>query len=195
VRGQYRRFTIKDAEILNGDDFAMMKQVFLRRFTRLIKGREDPEVLKAFGQPDLVFVDGGLGQLNAALSVLEELGLTHIKVIGVAKGPDRDAGLERFFVPGLDPFMLDKKSPVLYYIQRLRDEAHRYAIGANRQMRQSSLKQNPLDDISGIGGRRKRALLQAFGSARSVSEATIDELMMVEGISRAMAEKIHDHFH
>jgi excinuclease ABC subunit C len=195
VRGQYRRFTIKDAEILNGDDFAMMKQVFLRRFTRLIKGREDPEVLKGFGQPDLVFVDGGLGQLNAALSVLEELGLNHIKVIGVAKGPDRDAGLERFFVPGLDPFMLDKKSPVLYYIQRLRDEAHRYAIGANRQMRQSSLKQNPLDDISGIGGRRKRALLQAFGSARSVSEASIEDLMKVEGISRAMAEKIHDHFH
>jgi len=195
VRGQYRRFTIKDADQLNGDDFAMMRQVFLRRFTRLIKGREDPEALKGFGQPDLVFVDGGLGQLTAARSVLEELGLAHIIVIGVAKGPDRDAGLERFFMPGRDPFMLDKKSPVLYYIQRLRDEAHRYAIGANRQMRQSSLKQNPLDEISGIGGRRKRALLQSFGSARSVSEATIDELIKVEGISLAMAEKIHGHFH
>lgn len=194
MRGQYRKFTIKDLDTVAGDDYAMMREVFRRRFTRLIKGRDDPEISKGFGRPDLVLVDGGQGQLEAVLGVMNDLGLSDVPIVGVAKGPDRDAGLERFFMPGRLPFMMEKKSPVLYYLQRLRDEAHRYAIGANRQKRAASLVQNLLDEISGIGARRKRALLSAFGSAREVGAATVEELMKVDGINAHTAQKIFDFF-
>ncbi len=142
-----------------------------------------------------MLVDGGQGQLDAVLKVMEELGTTDVPIVGVAKGPDRDAGLERFFMPGRLPFMMEPKSPVLYYLQRLRDEAHRYAIGANRQKRAAAITKNPLDEIDGIGARRKRALLQAFGSGREVGQVRVEDLMKVEGISEALAHKIYDFFH
>ena len=195
IKGQYRKFTIRDLDTVPGDDYAMMAEVFRRRFMRLVKAKDDPAAAEGFGRPDLVLVDGGQGQLDAVMTVLDDLGLDDLNVVGVAKGPDRDAGLERFFMPGRLPFMMEPKSPVLYYLQRLRDEAHRYAIGANRQKRQAAISQNPLDDIDGIGPRKKRALLAAFGSGREVSRATVDELMKIEGISGALAQKIYDHFH
>jgi len=195
IKGQYRKFTIRDLDTVPGDDYAMMAEVFRRRFMRLVKAKDDPAAAEGFGRPDLVLVDGGQGQLDAVLKVLDELGLDDLNIVGVAKGPDRDAGLERFFMPGRLPFMMEPKSPVLYYLQRLRDEAHRYAIGANRQKRQAAISKNPLDDIEGIGPRKKRALLAAFGSGREVSRATVDELMKIEGISGALAQKIYDHFH
>ena len=141
-----------------------------------------------------MLVDGGAGQLAAAREVIENLGLDDIVVAGVAKGPDRDAGLERFFIPGREPFMLDPKSPVLYYLQRLRDEAHRFAIGSHRVRRKMDMTKNPLDEIEGVGPGRKRALLHAFGSARGVSRAAVADLMTVEGISQPLAERIHAFF-
>ncbi|ESQ75107.1 excinuclease ABC subunit UvrC [Asticcacaulis sp. AC402] len=195
MKGQYRKFTIRDLDTKPGDDYAMMAEVFRRRFMRLIKEKDLPEGEKAFGKPDLVLVDGGQGQLDAVLGVMAELGMADVRIVGVAKGPDRDAGLERFFMPGRLPFMMEPKSPVLYYLQRLRDEAHRYAIGANRQKRDKAITQNPLDDIDGIGARRKRALLAAFGSGREVASARVEELQKVEGISAALAQKIYDFFH
>jgi excinuclease ABC subunit C len=195
MKGQYRKFTIRDLDTTPGDDYAMMAEVFRRRFSRLVKGKEDPAAMEGFGRPDLVLVDGGQGQLDAVLAVVADLGLDGLNIVGVAKGPDRDAGMERFFMPGRSPFMMEPKSPVLYYLQRLRDEAHRYAIGANRQKRNAAISQNPLDDIEGIGPRKKRALLAAFGSGREVSRATLDELQKVEGISGALAQKVYDHFH
>jgi len=195
LKGQYRKFTIRDQDTVPGDDYAMMAEVFRRRFTRLLKEADLPEADKGFSRPDLVLVDGGQGQLDAVLTVMKELDLTDIPIVGVAKGPDRDAGMERFFMPGRLPFMMEPKSPVLYFLQRLRDEAHRYAIGANRQKRDASLTRNPLDDVDGIGARRKRSLLQAFGSGRDVSQARVEDLMKVAGISEALAQKIYDHFH
>ncbi|EGF90941.1 excinuclease ABC, C subunit [Asticcacaulis biprosthecium C19] len=195
MKGQYRKFTIRDLDTKPGDDYAMMAEVFRRRFMRLIKEKDVPEGEKAFGKPDLVLVDGGQGQLDAVLGVMAELAMEDIRIVGVAKGPDRDAGLERFFMPGRLPFMMEPKSPVLYYLQRLRDEAHRYAIGANRHKRDKAISQNPLDDIDGIGARRKRALLAAFGSGREVASARVEELQKVEGISAALAQKIYDFFH
>ena len=146
-------------------------------------------------RPDLVLIDGGGGQLGAALEILTELGVDDIPVIGVAKGPDRDAGLERFFLPGQPPFMLEPKSPILYFLQRLRDEAHRYAIGSHRARRAADMRRNPLDEIDGIGPARKRALLHAFGSAAGVARASTDDLEKVEGVSRALAERIFAAFH
>lgn len=167
----------------------------MRRFLRLKNRAADASEEEGFGKPDLVLVDGGQGQLDAVLGVMDELGMTDIKIVGVAKGPNRDAGMERFFMPGRLPFMMEPKSPVLYYLQRLRDEAHRYAIGANRQKRAAAMTKNPLDEIDGIGARRKRALLQAFGSAREVGEARVEDLIKIEGINAAMAQKIYDYFH
>ncbi len=146
--------------------------------------------------PDLVLIDGGEGQLNAALEALEELGLKNkIRIAGIAKGVDRDAGRERFFIPGRAPFRLDEKSPVLYYLQRLRDEAHRFAIGAHRGKRSAGIAKNPLDEIGGIGPARKRALLDRFGSARGVSRAGLAELEGVEGVNKELAKRIYDFFH
>jgi excinuclease ABC subunit C len=190
-KAQYRKFNIKSTELTPGDDYAMMAEVLRRRFARLVKEEEagDPTV-----RPDLVLVDGGQGQLDAALTVLADLGLDDIAVIGVAKGPDRDAGLERFFLPGKPPFMLEPKSPVLYYLQRLRDEAHRFAIGVHRVRRAAAMVKNPLDEIEGVGPARKRALLHAFGSARGVSRAAVVDLAKVEGVSEALAERIYGYF-
>jgi len=190
-KAQYRKFNIKSTELTPGDDYAMMAEVLRRRFARLVKEEEagEPAV-----RPDLVLVDGGQGQLDAALGVLADLGLEEIPVIGVAKGPDRDAGLERFFLPGKPPFMLEPKSPVLYYLQRLRDEAHRFAIGVHRVRRAAAMIKNPLEEIEGVGAARKRALLHAFGSARGVSRAAVVDLAKVEGVSEALAERIYGYF-
>jgi excinuclease ABC subunit C len=189
IKNQYRKFNIKSSELTPGDDYAMMREVLTRRFQRL--AREDEA---ASPRPDLVLIDGGAGQLAVALEVLEELGLEDIPLVGVAKGPDRDAGLERFFIPGRAPFMLPGKSPVLYYLQRLRDEAHRFAIGTHRARRSAAMVKNPLDEIDGIGPARKKALLHAFGSARGVSRAGVDDLAKVDGVSRALAERIYGAF-
>jgi excinuclease ABC subunit C len=190
-KSQYRKFNIRDTELTPGDDYGMMKEVFRRRFARLVKEEESGD---SRARPDLVLVDGGAGQLAASLEIFEELGIDDIAIVGVAKGPDRDAGLERFFLPGKTPFMLEPKSPVLYYLQRLRDEAHRFAIGTHRVKRSAEMLKNPLDEIDGVGPGRKRALLHAFGSARGVSRASVDDLAKVDGVSDALAERIHAFF-
>src|SRR5271169_6151704 len=175
-----------------GDDYAMMREVLQRRFARALK--EDPE--RAQGSwPDLVLIDGGLGQLNIAQGVLDELGIADFAIVGIAKGPDRNAGRERFFMPGRPPFSLDPRDPVLYFLQRLRDEAHRFAIGTHRARRTKAIGRSPLDDIAGIGARRKRALLHHFGSARAVARAGLGELERVVGISQTVAKNVYDHFH
>lgn len=191
MKGQYRKFNIKSTELTPGDDYGMMKEVLRRRFARLVKEEEEGD---SDNRPDLVLVDGGKGQLDAALEIMADLGVDDIAVVGVAKGPDRDAGLERFFLPGQPPFMLEPKSPVLYYLQRLRDEAHRFAIGAHRTRRSMDLKKNPLDEIEGVGPGRKKALLHAFGSAKGVGRASVEDLIKVEGVSQALAERIHGFF-
>ena len=191
MKGQYRKFNIKSTELTPGDDYGMMKEVLKRRFARLVKEEEEGD---SSARPDLVLVDGGKGQLDAALEVMADLGVDDIAVVGVAKGPDRDAGLERFFMPDKTPFMLEPKSPVLYYLQRLRDEAHRFAIGAHRTRRSMDLKKNPLDEIEGVGPGRKKALLHAFGSAKGVSRAGVEDLMKVDGVSQPLAERIHAFF-
>jgi excinuclease ABC subunit C len=175
-----------------GDDYAMMREMLTRRLQRLLD--EDPE-RKTTAWPDLLLIDGGLGQLHSVQSVLDELGLTDIAVVGIAKGVDRDAGREKFFLPGREAFTLPPNDPVLYYLQRLRDEAHRFVIGAHRQKRTNAISATPLDDVPGIGAVRKRALLHHFGSARAVAQAGIDDLRKVTGISAAMAQKIYGHFH
>ncbi len=190
-KSQYRKFNIKDSELTPGDDYGMMREVLRRRFSRLAKEEDAGDNPP---RPDLVLVDGGAGQLDAALQVMADLGVDDIAVVGVAKGPDRDAGLERFFAPLKAPFMLEPKSPVLYYLQRLRDEAHRFAIGAHRTRRAGEMRRNPLDEIDGVGPARKKALLHAFGSARGVSRASVGDLEKVEGVSEPLARRIHDHF-
>ena len=190
-KNQYRKFNIKSTELTPGDDYGMMNEVLRRRFARLAKEEEAGENPP---RPDLILVDGGAGQLSAALEVMADLGVDDIAVVGVAKGPDRDAGLERFFMPGKTPFMLEPKSPVLYYLQRLRDEAHRFAIGTHRTKRAMEMRRNPLDEIEGVGPGRKKQLLHAFGSARGVSRASVDDLEKVEGVSAALAQRIHDFF-
>ena len=190
-KNQYRKFNIKSTELTPGDDYGMMKEVLRRRFDRLAREEEGGQ---APARPDLVLVDGGAGQLEAALEVMADLGVDDVAVVGIAKGPDRDAGLERFFLPGKPPFMLEPKSPVLYYLQRLRDEAHRFAIGAHRTRRAGEMRRNPLDEIEGVGPGRKRALLHAFGSARGVSRASLGDLAKVDGVSASLARRIHDHF-
>ena len=190
-KNQYRKFNIRSQDLVPGDDFGMMKEVLGRRFARLVK---DEEAGENPPRPDLVLIDGGQGQLSVVQEVMRELGVDDIPVVGIAKGPDRDAGLERFIVPGKPPFMLEKKSPVLYYLQRLRDEAHRFAIGSHRTRRSMDIKKSPLDEIEGIGPRRKKALLHAFGSARGVGRASVADLAKVEGVNEAMAQRIFDFF-
>ncbi|PZF78429.1 excinuclease ABC subunit C [Aestuariivirga litoralis] len=198
IKSQYRKFNIRSDEI-GSDDFAMMREVLTRRFSRLLKeqgeerGEEQAKDVQAW--PDLVLIDGGQGQLSAAKAVLDELGLSDLPVAGVAKGPDRDAGREHFYLPGRASFMLEARDPVLYYIQRLRDEAHRFAIGSHRARRSKAIGVNPLDEVPGIGPLRKKALLQAFGSAKAVSRASVTDLAAVEGVSHALAQAIYDHFH
>jgi excinuclease ABC subunit C len=161
------------------------------------KARDGDEPDAKFGRwPDLVLIDGGEGQLHAAQEALREVGLHgRIALVAIAKGPDRDAGRERFFMLGRPSFRVDEKSPVLYYLQRLRDEAHRFAIGAHRQKRKADIARNPLDEIEGVGPARKRALLDRFGSARGVAQAALADLRQVEGVSESLAQRIYGHFH
>jgi excinuclease ABC subunit C len=192
MKGAYRKFNIRTADLAPGDDYGAMREVLTRRFARAQK--EDPS--RELGQwPDLVLLDGGQGQLNAGLAVLTELGIDDVAVAAIAKGPDRNAGREQFFVPDGAPFMLPPNHPVLYFLQRLRDEAHRFAISAHRAKRARAIGQSLLDEVAGIGAARKKALLRHFGAARDVAAAGIADLQAVEGISAAMAKKIYDHFH
>ena len=179
-------------EAAGGDDYAMMREVLMRRFARAVK--EDPERDRGTW-PDLILIDGGQGQLNIGRGVLEELGIADVAMVGIAKGPDRNAGREHFFVPGRAPFSLDPRDPVLYFLQRLRDEAHRFAIATHRAKRTKALGRSPLDEIDGVGARRKQALLHHFGSARAVARAGLGDLERVSGISKTVAKKIYDHFH
>jgi excinuclease ABC subunit C len=181
-----------EGSLVPGDDYGMMREVLRRRFARALK--EDPDRERG-GWPDLVLIDGGAGQLSSALAVFAELGITDVAVAAIAKGPDRNAGRERFFVPGRAPFSLEPRDPVLYFLQRLRDEAHRFAIGTHRAKRSKAIGQSLLDDVPGIGARRKKALLLHFGSARMVSRAGLAELERVQGISKGVAKKIYEHFH
>lgn len=192
-KGQYRKFTLKDAQLEPGDDYGMMREVMRRRFTRALKDREAG---KTDTWPDLVLIDGGLGQLSSVTEALAELGLSpkDVPLVSIAKGVERNAGREQFFQPGRAPFRLPETAPVLYYLQRLRDEAHRWAIGAHRARRAADLRKNPLDEIEGIGPTRKKALLQYFGSARGVSKAKLADLQAVKGVSAALAERIFGHF-
>jgi excinuclease ABC subunit C len=191
-KNAYRKFNIKRPETAPGDDFAMMREVLGRRFARLEK--EDPD--RSRGEwPDLLLIDGGKGQLSAVLETLECAGIHDVPVVGVSKGPDRNAGRETLHLPNGRDFQLPPNSPVLFYIQRLRDEAHRFAIGAHRQKRAKSMTASPLDEVPGIGPSRKRALLMHFGTAKAVRGAGLDDLEKAPGISKAMARGIYDYFH
>nr|WP_245978436.1 excinuclease ABC subunit UvrC [Stella humosa] len=199
VKGAYRKFTIRDPKAA-GDDFAMMREVFTRRFVRALEERaaeaeagEGTERNSAW--PDLVLIDGGAGQLSAAQAVLADLGVGDVPLVAIAKGPDRDAGRERFFTADRPPISLEQRDPVLYFLQRLRDEAHRFAIGTHRAKRTKALGQSPLDEVPGIGPRRKRALLHHFGSARAVARAGLADLESVPGINKAVARLVYDFFH
>ena len=190
-KSQYRKFNIRGQDLTPGDDYGMMREVMRRRFGRLVKDEDAGETVV---RPDLLLIDGGAGQLAEVQAVLADLGLDDILAVGVAKGPDRDAGKEHFFMPGKPPFMLPLKSPALYYIQRLRDEAHRFANGAHATRRSMDIKKNPLDEIEGVGPGRKKALLHAFGSAKGVGRAAVVDLVKVDGISQSLAERIHAFF-
>ena len=198
-KAQYRKFNIKTEELTPGDDYAMMREVLSRRFARMVKEEVDasdpgPDTGK-WKRPDLVLIDGGPGQLSIACQVFADLGVEDVALVGISKGPDRDAGREHFYMPGKEPFRLDLKSPVLYYLQRLRDEAHRFVIGGHRKKRSAAIGANPLDEIAGVGAGRKRALLQHFGSARAVAGASLADLSAVGGVSATLARKIFDFFH
>ncbi|WP_316860286.1 excinuclease ABC subunit UvrC [uncultured Cohaesibacter sp.] len=207
MKNQYRKFNIKSDDITPGDDYGMMREVLERRFSRLLKENgprpEKPENEKSEDNghtddpawPDLLLIDGGRGQLNAVSEILANLGVHDLPIVGVAKGPDRDAGREHFFLPEKDSFMLPLRDPVLYFIQRLRDEAHRFAIGTHRAKRSKQISQTGLEDIPGIGPARKRALLHHFGTAKAVRNAALSDLLAVEGISEQMAKTIHAYFH
>ena len=192
LKNQYRKFNIKQEDLTPGDDYGMMTEVLTRRFSRLLKEDEDRE-----GQqwPDLVLIDGGTGHLHTAQQVFADLGVSDVGLAAIAKGPHRNAGRETLHVPGKAAFSLEPNDPVLYFLQRLRDEAHRYAIGSHRAKRSQKIGRSTLDEISGIGTKRKRALLHHFGSARSVEQAGLADLEAVEGISNGVAKAIYDHFH
>ncbi|QXX75153.1 excinuclease ABC subunit UvrC [Methylovirgula sp. HY1] len=210
MKAHYRTFNIKGEDLTPGDDFGMMREVLRRRFTRLMKeedrksalaqdmppeaaASEDPD---AFPQrPDLILIDGGQGQFDAASTVLTDLGVEDVAIAGIAKGPDRNAGRETFFVAGKEPFRLAPRDPALYFVQRLRDEAHRFAIGTHRARRKKDFTKSPLDEIAGIGPARKRALLHAFGTAKAIARAALGDLEKVPGINAAMAKLVYDFFH
>jgi excinuclease ABC subunit C len=203
LKSQYRKFNIRSEDLTPGDDFGMMREVMTRRFSRLIKevGKPDRSLPPAEDDaipawPDVILIDGGQGQMTAVRAILAELDITDcVTAIGVAKGVDREAGRERFFQEGKPSFTLPPRDPVLYFIQRLRDEAHRFAIGSHRARRKKEMVKNPLDEVAGIGPTRKRALLQHFGTAKAVSRAGIPDLLSVAGISETVAKQIYAHFH
>jgi excinuclease ABC subunit C len=195
-KSEYRKFNIKSEELSPGDDIGMMREVLTRRFGRLVRessaeGGDD----KWSKWPDLVLIDGGPAQVNAAASALAEVGIDDVLIVGVAKSIEREAGREHFIVPGKPPFRLDAKSPILYYLQRLRDEAHRFAIGTHRKKRSKAIGASPLEEIAGVGASRKKALLAHFGSAKGVSSASLADLEAVDGVSSALAKRIFDFFH
>jgi excinuclease ABC subunit C len=186
IKSDYRRFNIHD--IQPGDDYAAMEQALTRRYTRLVKGE---------GRlPNLLFIDGGKGQIGAAKRVLEELQVTDVLIIGIAKGPERKPGLETLYVSGRTrPISLAPDSPALHLIQQIRDEAHRFAITGHRQRRARSRKTSPLEQIAGIGPKRRQLLLKQLGGLREVARAGVDDLLTVKGINRALAQQIYDAFH
>lgn len=190
----YRKFSIKDQPLnapQGGDDYAMMREVMLRRFARLKANEEDV----GWQKPELILIDGGKGQLNAVAQILEQLEIEGVTLVGIAKGPDRNAGEEKFFMLNEDSFSLPKNDPRLYFLQRLRDESHRFAIGTHRAGREKNLKKSILDEIPSIGSYRKRALLQHFGSAQAVKNASLVDLLNVKGINKEIAKKIYNYFH
>ena len=192
MKSQYRKFNIKGDDLTPGDDFGMMKEVLTRRFKRLLK--EDPERGKGLW-PDLLLIDGGAGQVSAVASIMRGMGVHDIAMVGVAKGVDRDHGKEEFHRVGRRVMALRRNDPVLYFVQRLRDEAHRFAIGTHRAKRAKAVGATPLDEVPGVGAARKRALLAHFGSAKAVSRAALADLRAVEGVSEALAQKVYDFFH
>ncbi len=192
MKNQYRKFNIKGEELTPGDDFGMMKEVLTRRFKRLLK--EDPDRSEGHW-PDLLLIDGGAGQVSAVREIMRSHGVEDIPMVGVAKGLDRDAGKEEFHRTGERPMALRHNDPVLYFIQRLRDEAHRFAIGTHRAKRAKAVGATPLDDVPGVGAARKRAFLAHFGSAKAVSRANLSDLKAVEGVSDALADTIYAFFH
>ncbi len=205
IKSAYRKFRIKGAAgsdsgdnandaggFAPGDDYAMMREVLTRRFSRALK--EDPE--RESGQwPDLILLDGGRGQLSSAREVLADLGLSDLAVAAIAKGPERNAGRERIFQHGQAPLLLEPRDPVLYFLQRLRDEAHRFAIGSHRSGRSKARLRSALDGVPGVGAKRKKALLLRFGSAKAVARAGLADLQAVTGISAGVAQSIYDYFH
>lgn len=196
MKAHYRTFNIKNTEIAPGDDYAMMREVMTRRFARLAKEDEtapaDPEAFPS--KPDLVLIDGGRGQYEAARAALEASGVEGVALVAIAKGADRNAGRETFFMAGREPFRLPPHDPALYFVQRLRDEAHRFAIGTHRARRKKEFVKNPLDEIAGIGPARKRALLHAFGSAKAVARAALSDLEKAPGLNKTTAKLVYDHF-
>ena len=202
IKNQYRKFNIKSEGLVPGDDYAMMREVLQRRFKRLLTPAPQGDAAKAapdhdsFPQwPDLVIIDGGRGQLNAVREIFEQLGLTEVSLLAVAKGPDRDAGRETLFMPDREPIKLEPRDPVLYFIQRLRDEAHRFVIGSHRKLRKKDLREAGLQEIPGIGPSRKRALLHHFGTLKEIERASISDLGKVPGVSAESARKIFEFFH
>ncbi|HWZ40364.1 MAG TPA: excinuclease ABC subunit UvrC [Bradyrhizobium sp.] len=199
VKNQYRKFNIKSEGLTPGDDYGMMREVLERRFKRLLKPAEgdkakaDDEAVPQW--PDLVIIDGGRGQLNAAREILEGLGVTQVSLMAVAKGPDRDAGRETLFMPDREAIKLEPRDPVLYFIQRLRDEAHRFVIGSHRKLRKKDIREAGLQEIPGIGPSRKRALLHHFGTLKEIERASIADLGKVPGVSAESARKIFEFFH
>jgi excinuclease ABC subunit C len=192
IKGQYRKFNIKNPDTAPGDDFAMMREVFERRFTRAQE--EDPDREKG-DWPDLVLIDGGKGQMSAVKAIMDEIGVQDVAMIGVSKGPDRNAGRETFHFPDGREFQLPVNAPVLFYLQRLRDEAHRFAIGAHRTKRSKAITVSPLDEVPGIGPARKKALLMHFGTAKAVRGATLEDLQRAPGVSAAVAQTVYDFYH
>jgi excinuclease ABC subunit C len=202
IKNQYRKFNIRSEGLTPGDDYAMMREVLQRRFKRLLTPPVEGDGSKpkadddSFPQwPDLVIIDGGRGQLNAVREIFDGLGLTQVSLLAVAKGPDRDAGRETLFMPGKEPLKLEPRDPVLYFIQRLRDEAHRFVIGSHRKLRKKDIREAGLQEIPGIGPSRKRALLHHFGTLKEIERASIADLGKVPGVSAESARKIFEFFH
>ena len=195
VKNQYRTFNIKSADLTPGDDYAMMREMLTRRFARLLRQGETAEAGGFPDTPDLIIIDGGKGQFEAARDVLATWESTGVALASIAKGPDRNAGRETFFVEGREPFRLSPRDPALFFVQRLRDEAHRFAIGTHRARRKKEFVKNPLDEIPGIGPARKRALLHAFGSAKAVARAGLADLEKTPGLNAATARVVYDFFH
>ena len=208
-KNQYRKFNIRSQELKPGDDYGMLREVLQRRFKRLLEENPrltadaalaavlsgEPDEGDDQPWPDLVLIDGGQGQLNAAAETLAAMGVTDVPLVAIAKGPDRDAGRETFFMPGRAPFKLPPRDPLLYFIERLRDEAHRFAIGSHRTRRKKDIREAGLQEIPGIGPTRKRALLRHFGTLKAIERASLPDLALVPGINAETARKIYEFFH